>query len=87
MPSRGEVLFEDLKRMLDDCAPGHQIRPGKHRDTVLFGGKTFPGLPKGAHSSRGSRHGRAKIQIGHVRSLVRHLGINQDCARGVIPGL
>jgi hypothetical protein len=69
------VKLNDIWLMLDACAPGHTRRPSREYWTVTFDGKTYRSLPLGPH---GRRH-NPDIEAGHVRSLIRHLGISKDC--------
>jgi hypothetical protein len=87
MGSRHLVLLKLVWEMLLQCAPGHRIAEKTHYYRVEYAGKTYPALPKGSHSDRGRRSGQAEIEAGHVRKLIRHLGIDEECARRVIPGL
>lgn len=64
------VPYSQILRMLDHCASGHDIRRTTHGRRVEWAGKLFPDLPK-----------YDDIQIGHIRKMVRHLGIDKDCAR------
>jgi hypothetical protein len=64
------IPYSDIVRMLEQCASGFDIRRTTHGRRVEWNGRTFPDLPK-----------YDDIQIGHIRKMVRHLGINQDCAR------
>jgi hypothetical protein len=73
--SNGTVSLSDVWSMLDTCAPGHSRRAREHNWLVIFGGKTYPRLPVGDHGAR--RH--VEIQVGHIRSMVRHFGIF-ECA-------
>jgi hypothetical protein len=74
----GRVLLRDIVDMLKKCAPGAELVVGKHKIRVLWNGRVYPNLPKGAH---GRRPGREEIQRGEVRDLVTFFGI-EDCARG-----
>ena len=56
--------------MLEKCAQGFDIRRTTHGYRVKWNGKLFPDLPK-----------HDPVQIGHVRKMVRHLGIDNDCAQ------
>lgn len=80
MTSFGLVPFRRVRDLLDECAPGHELVLKKHRYWVRFGGRTYRGLPKGGH-------GKHEIKLGTVKQLVRHLGIDLDCARRHVPGL
>ena len=55
--------------MLDDCAEGYSIRTSIHNRRVTYNDKIYPSFPK-----------HDEIELGHVRSLVRHLGIDKDCS-------
>ena len=69
------VRQADVFRMLDECAAGHTKRRGTHCWLVTYRGKTYRSLPD-----------YAEIEFGHVRKMVRFLGIDKDCAKahGVI---
>jgi len=64
------ISFGDVLRMLEHCANGFGIRRTTHGRMVDWNGRSFPDLPK--HDD---------IGIGHIRKMVRHLGIDKDCAR------
>lgn len=69
------VSFAAVQRMLAECAPGHTIRLATHSRVVTFNQKVYRTLPK-----------FDKIELGHIRAMVRHLGIDAACAKkhGVI---
>lgn len=77
MGSTGLVRMSAIQAMLMACAPGHRIEPREHRHWVYYAGKVYRGLPMGKHGHRRN----VEIEIGHVRSLVRFLGIDTKCAR------
>ena len=64
------VAYADVVRMLEDCAPGHDIRRTTHARRVAWNNQVFSDLPK-----------FDDIEIGHIRKMVRSLGINRDCAK------
>lgn len=76
MPSSGTIPLNDIWAMLDACAPGYTKRQRQHNWLVMYNGKTFPRLPLGPHGARAN----PSIQIGHVRQMVRTLGI-EECAK------
>ena len=67
--------------MLRECLPGWTkesgVTEGRHNLQIHHDGKTYWGFPSGQH---GKRPGRAEIQKGHVKDLVRFFGI-VDCAK------
>ena len=63
------VALKDVERMLNQCAPGHTIRLANHSRVVKFEGKCYRSLPK-----------FDDIELGHIRKMVRHLGI-EECAK------
>ena len=67
--------FADVERMLKSCADGYSIRLATHSRVVKYNGLVYPSLPK--HDN---------LELGHIRKMVRHLGIDKDCAKkhGVI---
>jgi hypothetical protein len=62
------ISFVDVKRMLDHCAPGHEIYLKTHFRIIRWNRLTYPTLPK-----------HADIEAGHVKKLARALGI-RPCA-------
>jgi hypothetical protein len=64
------VSISEVGRMLDKCALGHTIRRTTHGKVVAFNDKVYRDLPK-----------FDEIEIGHIRKMVRHLGIDKECAR------
>ena len=77
MGTKGRIRLDDIFEMLKKCAPGHEIQQGPHHYRVKWKGLIYATLPKGEH---GKREGRAEIEVGQVRHLVRFLSI-QDCAQ------
>jgi len=59
-----------VMRMLGECAPGSTVRLATHSRVVTFNKKAYPSLPKFDN-----------IELGHIRKMVRHLGIDWECAR------
>jgi hypothetical protein len=64
------VPYADVVRMLESCARGHDIRRTTHGKRVEYNGKVYLDLPK--HDN---------LFIFEIRKMVRHLGIDKDCAR------
>jgi hypothetical protein len=64
------VPHADVLRMLEHCANGFEIRRTTHGYIVKWNNNSFPDLPK-----------HKDILIGHLRKMIRHLGIDKDCAR------
>ncbi len=62
--------------MLDECAPGHTRKQREHNWLITYQGHSFPGLPLGPHGARKN----VSIQVGHVKRMVRILGI-EECAK------
>ena len=73
MASHGQATRKAVWDMLDACAPGWKCKETDHFFRVMWKDKTYPSFPK--HSS---------IDIGHVKRLVKFLGINA-CAGEHIP--
>lgn len=69
------VPYNQVLRMLEKCAAGFSVRLATHSRVVSFNQKVFRDLPK-----------FDKIELGHIRKMVRHLGIDRQCAQthGVI---
>ncbi len=62
--------------MLDKCAPDWRYEDKQHKRWIYYGDHEPFKFPMGPH---GKQH-RYDIEMGHVKSLVKHLGI-QDCAK------
>lgn len=70
--------------MLDECAPGWVKETKAHHYWVMWKDRTFPSLPKGQH---GKKKGRAMIEVGHIKQMIRQLTIDMDCAQKHLPVL
>jgi hypothetical protein len=55
--------------MLESCAPGYSIRLATHSRVIKYKGRTYRSLPK-----------FQTLELGHVRKMVRFLGIDKECA-------
>jgi hypothetical protein len=62
------------KKVLKECAPGYRIRLANHSRVIHFGGKVYRPFPKAD-----------PIENGHIRKLVRFLGIDTICAVEHLP--
>lgn len=82
MSSSGTITLDEIWAMLDACAPGHKRKQRDHNWIITYKDKTYPSLPVGEHGAR--RH--VSIQVGHVKKMVRILGI-ADCAKKKIERL
>jgi hypothetical protein len=69
------AAYAKVLRMLEKCAPGSTVRLANHSRVVIFNRKVYPSLPK-----------FDDIELGHIRKMVRFLGIDKECAKkhGVI---
>ena len=82
MSSFGMVPLKEIFSMLKKCAPGHTVEKHKHYFWVSYKGAVYRSLPTGKH---GKRKGRADIEVGHVRKMIRHLEIDLKCAKKHLP--
>jgi hypothetical protein len=64
------VAFSDVMRMLENCAKGSDIRRTTHGKRVEYNHRVYMDLPK-----------HENLFIFEIRKMVRHLGIDKDCAR------
>lgn len=64
-----------IRRMRDKCASGYSIEPKKHRQWVRYNGKTYR-LSKGEHGGKDP-----EIQKGEIKQMIRHLEIDEKCAK------
>jgi hypothetical protein len=65
-----------VEKMLNECAPGYTIRLANHSRVIHFGGKVYRTFPKAD-----------PVENGHIRKLVRFLGIDAACAAKHLPGV
>ena len=75
--------WSDVQAMLNACAPGWSAVVKEHRRWITFGGTTWRSFPRGP----GANPKDFEVEAGHVRSLVRHLGISMKCAKKYLPAL
>ncbi len=68
------ALYADVSRMLEECARGYTVRLATHSRVITYGGRVYRSLPK-----------FDKIELGHIRKMIRHLSIDLDCARRHLP--
>lgn len=76
------VTLASVRKMLKKCAPGAEIEEKLHHHWVRYNGKTFRSLSIGVRGSRDP-----EVEIGIVVGMMRHLEIDQPCARREIPQL
>lgn len=81
MTSYGEIKLSKIWKMLGKCAPGYRRFELGHHWKIDFGDRTYTRLPLGKRRSK-----TPSVQLGHVRKMARHLGI-QDCAKKELPQL
>ncbi len=67
--------------MLKVCAPGCVITKKTHHYWIEYEGRTYPSFPKGEHGKKR----RAEIEVGHIKKMVRHLHIDEECAKKELP--
>ncbi len=67
--------------MLKKCAPGHVITPKTHHYWIEYNGKFYKTFPKGEHG----KGKRAEIERGHIKQMVKHLEIDEECAKIELP--
>lgn len=77
MATKGTVRLNKIWEMLDECAPGYTSQTKEHYIWVTFNENTFRSLPKGRHGAK-----NPEIQVGHIRAMIRFLGIDMECAQG-----
>ena len=77
------VKLKAIWQMLDECAPGHTRSGNAEYWTIRFNDKIYYRLPTGKHGRRDN----PEIEAGYVKNVVRHLGINPDCASRALPSV
>jgi hypothetical protein len=65
-----------VEKMLQACAPGYTIRLANHSRVIHFGGKVYRTFPK-----------HDPVESGHIRKLIRFLGIDASCASKHLPSV
>ena len=70
-----EIALRIVWAMLADCAPDHAVEEKLHHYWVRYRGKTYRSLPLGRRGAP-----RPIVQAFHIRKMVTHLAIDQDCA-------
>jgi hypothetical protein len=83
MVTFGQVPLKEIWAMLEECAPGHTVKTRDHNHCVRWSGKTYPSLPRGKHGRRDN----PPIEVGHVKQMVRQLGIDPECVKRTLPQL
>jgi hypothetical protein len=83
MAGYGQVRLKAIWSMLDQCAPGHKRKKRIHKWLISWKGKSYPSLPTGEHGKRTD----PQIELGHIKKMIRFLGIDLDCAKSEIPQL
>jgi hypothetical protein len=78
MTSFGQIKLATVWKMLKKCAPGHARIELGHHWRIDFGDRSYPAFPLGKRRSK-----TPEVQLGHVRKMVRHLGI-EECAKAVL---
>ena len=68
--------LSQVLKMLDQCAPGYTIRLATHSRVIQFGNKVYRTFPK-----------HDPMENGHIRKMVRYLGISLSCASKHLPGV
>ena len=80
MTSSGTVRLSSIFEMLNHCAKGYERKESKHYNIITYREKAYRNFPKGYHGEK-----NPEIEKGHVRKLIRFLGIDEDCARKHLP--
>jgi hypothetical protein len=73
MSSSGRIKLSKIRKMLAKCAPGYTEERKTHHLAFLWEGVSAH-LPRGGHGET-----NPEIEVGHVKHLVRLLGIDPDC--------
>lgn len=82
MSSFGQVKLAKVWKMLDRCADGYTAVQQGHNWRVMWRGQTFPNLQLGKRKSK-----TPEVEMGGVEKMVKHLGIDRDCAWHHLPQL
>ncbi|MGH7857507.1 MAG: hypothetical protein ACREQY_09265 [Candidatus Binatia bacterium] len=74
-----EVDLRDVLRMVEHCAKGNRQKQGDYRVQIQFNGLTYQ-LPHGEKAQK-----TKLVETGHVRKMVKFLGILPSCADEQLP--
>lgn len=80
MSSFGQVKLSKGWKMLRKCAEGYEKIEQPHKWRIEYHGRTFPDLPLGNRTSK-----TPEVELGVVRKMIRHLGIDPECAYEYLP--
>lgn len=83
MGSLGQVPLKQVWAMLDECAPGHTRKARVHNYCINYRDRSYPSFPLGPHGKREN----PSIEIGHVKKMVRYLGLDPECVGRLLPQL
>jgi hypothetical protein len=70
------ATFSAVQELLNNCAVGHTVKRTTHAVKITYNRKTYPTLP--AYKN---------IELGYIRSMVRALEIDKECANRHVPNL
>ena len=76
MASAGQVPQKKIWDMLDECAPGWNKNETDHFICLRWKSRTYPSFPK-----------HPQVDIGHIRKMVRELGVDKACSQKQIEAL
>jgi len=66
--------------MMRRCAKGSWFEDKTHRYFIHYNGRVYQDFPNGGH-------GKFEVKLGIVRNVVRFFGLDEACAKKVVPGL
>lgn len=80
MPTSGCVRLSKIKKMLQQCAPGHRMIEQPHSYRIEYGDRVYPALQLGRRNVADP-----EIQRGHIKKLVRALALDVCCVKKHLP--
>jgi hypothetical protein len=75
MTAPRELRLSDIRKMMDECAPGYDIRLARHSEKWSLSDKSLF-LPKA---------NRGRLEVGYLIKVVSQLEIDKDCATRHFP--
>ena len=81
MSPLSQVNLALVQKMVTHCAPGSIWKEKKHHHWVQWRDRIYTAIPLGPHG----RRAKVTVYAGHVRSMVRYLQIDPECAARFIP--
>lgn len=82
---QGSYTIADIEKMLTECTDGEAVIVQRgHHYRAVRGERMYTQLPKGKGPKGQPKH-KVVVEHGHIRSLVRILNVDVECAKRHLP--